>query len=347
MKILMRADGGQSIGMGHIMRMLVLAEEFKKNNHDVIFISKDDGSSKYKAGLNKIIENGFHLECIDENESVKGIIELQKYHKADLIITDTYDVNERYFHVLKPYFKIAGYIDDINKCYMNVDFIINQNFNAEKINYSKNVNHDTKLFLGLRYCMLREEFRKAYKEKIQRTSVNDILLTLGGMDDCNNTIKVLNVLKNFKQNIHVVLGKAFKKEVISEVYALSKEYKNIIPYENAHMAELMKRCDIAVSACGSTIYELCALSVPVIGIIVADNQIQSAQQMKEKGIIADTIFINDFDEKIFLNSVKHLIYDNTFRTNLQNNQSKIVDLNGAEKLAQNIEKIYAEYGENN
>ena len=30
-KILIRADGGKNIGMGHIMRMLVLAKELRKS----------------------------------------------------------------------------------------------------------------------------------------------------------------------------------------------------------------------------------------------------------------------------------------------------------------------------
>ncbi|MGG7153522.1 UDP-2,4-diacetamido-2,4,6-trideoxy-beta-L-altropyranose hydrolase, partial [Clostridium neonatale] len=252
MKIFIRADGGKSIGMGHVMRMLALASELKKNN-EVIFITRKATDGKYDAGIQKIKENGFEVIDIFENDIIKNIIEIERYHNAEILITDSYDVNEEYFNSLKPYFGLIGYVDDVNKCYMNVDFIINQNINAKYIDYSKTTKEDTKMFLGPQYCMLREEFKIACNEKQEKDSVEDILLTLGGMDDNNNTMKVLDNIKDLKQRIHVVLANAFDDNVKKQVYNLSKQYKNIYPYENANMSELMKICDIAISACGSTI----------------------------------------------------------------------------------------------
>lgn len=55
MKIFIRADGGKDIGLGHVMRMLVLGEELKKTN-DVIFICRNSISDKFEAGIKKIKE---------------------------------------------------------------------------------------------------------------------------------------------------------------------------------------------------------------------------------------------------------------------------------------------------
>lgn len=38
------------------------------------------------------------------------------------------------------------------------------------------------------------------------------------------------------------------------------------------MSELMQQCDMAVSAAGSTLYELCACGMPTITYVLADNQ---------------------------------------------------------------------------
>lgn len=338
MKIFIRADGGKSIGMGHVIRTIVLASELRKRNQ-VVFLCKNDTSNKYDAGIQKIKNCDFEVIEIEDKNIIENIIKIQNEHNADILISDTYEVNEEYFNKLKPYFKLTGYIDDVNKCYMNVDFIINQNINAKKLDYSKTTKEGTSLFLGPQFCMLREEFKIACKEKESKESVKDILLTLGGMDDSNNTMKILIKLKTLRQRIHVVLGNAFNKSVINEVYRFSEEYKNIYPYENANMSELMKKCDIAISACGSTIYELCAMNVPSIGIIVADNQIEVGRVMVEEGMLSDIFSINNFKEDEFVNSIIALIENKTLRDRIQEKQKSVVDVNGAFNLFNEIKKL--------
>lgn len=338
MRIFIRADGGKSIGMGHIMRMLVLACQLRKKNQ-VIFICREDSNRKYEAGIKKIKENEFEVLKIEDEDVISDILVLQEEYKADILITDSYEVNEEYFNSLKPYFKLTGYVDDINKCYMNVDFIINQNINAKCLDYSKTTKGSTRMFLGPQYCMLREEFKIVRDEKQEKDNVEDILLTLGGMDDNNNTMKVLDNIKDLKQRIHVVLGNAFDENVKKQVYNLSKQYKNIYPYENANMSEIMKICDIAISACGSTIYELCAMHVPAIGVVIADNQRNVAELMKKERMILDIINVEQLEDDKFPELLQILINDNIVRQEIKNNSNNIVNLYGAERLAENIEKL--------
>lgn len=135
MKIAIRADGGSKIGMGHIMRTLVLAKELAKTN-DVFYICKVDNllSNKYKSGIDKVKAEGFDIVTINENNIINDL----KNIVADCLITDSYDVNEEYFNLTKGMFEITGYIDDMNLYYFNVDFIINQNIGSEEYSYEVN-----------------------------------------------------------------------------------------------------------------------------------------------------------------------------------------------------------------
>jgi UDP-2,4-diacetamido-2,4,6-trideoxy-beta-L-altropyranose hydrolase len=357
MRIFIRADGGGVIGLGHIMRMLVLAKELRKTNK-VIFICKSSSSEnslkkvdvnnysnfdfkndKFKAGIEKVIENGFEVLIIRDEHTINDIIELQKDYNAELIITDSYDVGEEYFNKLKAFFKICGYMDDVNKCKMNVDFIINQNINAEEIDYKSNINKYTKLFLGTKYCLLREEFRENYNKKIIKEKAEDVLLTLGGMDRDYNTVKILNEIANCNVTIHVVIGGAFDGKLIKELYGLSKDFCNVKVYENANMSALMKKCDIAISACGSTLYELCAMNVPTIGIIIADNQELVAKKMKEKFLIEEAYYIDGFKKGDLKSSLNKLINDDKLRSEIINNQCNVVNVNGVKNLAAEINKL--------
>ncbi|WP_394903128.1 UDP-2,4-diacetamido-2,4,6-trideoxy-beta-L-altropyranose hydrolase [Clostridium butyricum] len=338
MKIFIRVDGGKSIGIGHVMRMIVLAKELEKTNI-VIFICKKDNSEKFDEGIKIIKENNLAVEYISEVNYFNNIIYLQEKYKADCIITDSYDVDSEYFNRLKQHFKLTGYMDDVNKCYMNVDFIINQNINAFDIDYSTTTDKNTKLLLGTKYCLIRDEFINAYKEKKQKEQVEDILLTLGGMDDEKNTLKLLKVLEKVKKNIHVVIGKAYSNELIEEMEISYKENSNIIFYKNANMAKLMCKCDMAISGCGTTTYELCAMKVPCIGIIIADNQRDVARKMIENKMLFEAFNINNFDEKKFESSIYKLMNGNKYRSIIMEKHKEKIDILGKYKLVNEINEI--------
>ena len=70
--------------------------------------------------------------------------------------------------------------------------------------------------------------------------------------------------------------------IVSEVAGVS----NLILHENVtNMSELMLSCDAAISAAGSTLYELCACRVPTETYILADNQIPGARGFEQRGIM--------------------------------------------------------------
>lgn len=337
-KILIRADGGKKIGMGHIMRMLTLANELKEK-FEVIFLCKDNKENQYEAGIERIKNDGFQVQVIDDTKVISEIIKIQNSIEAYMLLTDSYDVDEEYFDTLKLYFNLTGYVDDINKCKMNVDFIINQNINAENLEYSENTNPESKLFLGTKYCMLREEFRKNIRDKEIKEICENILITLGGMDKDSNTLKITKKLKEYNKNIHVVIGNAFDSLLIKELYNLSKEYPNIKIYENANMSKLMGFCDIAISACGSTLYELCAMRLPTLGVVIADNQLEIAKQMIKRKIIIGGVWMCDSAINQINNLLSKLILDYELRKRITERQAKLVNVNGVSALRMEIENL--------
>lgn len=338
MKIFIRADGGKGIGLGHVMRMIVLGTELQKNN-EVIFICRDNLRNKFEAGIKKIQECGFNVIRINEENCIDEIIDIQKKYNADMFITDSYDVDEDYFHKLKKFFRITGYVDDVNKCKMDVDFIINQNINAYDLDYHSTVKSNTRLFLGTKYCMIRKKFREVYKHKVLKDNVNNILLTLGGMDNDENTLKILDKIKTCNKNINIVIGNAFEKNLIEKIFDAAQKNENIYAYENANMSQLMLKCDIAISACGSTLYELSAMKVPAIGIVLAENQKYVAEKMKNMGLILDCFYIENIDNIDLMSMLNKLIENKLLRKNIIKKQEQLVNLYGVENLVSEINEM--------
>lgn len=341
MKIVIRADGGREIGMGHIMRTLVLAKKLEYDN-EVLYVCAYDINdvSKYESGISKIKENGFSVVKINNNNINYGLIEVQNKINADVLITDSYNVDEDYFDLMNKYFKFTGYIDDVNACKINVDFLINQNINAKYLKYKTVSKVNRKLFLGTDYCMLREEFQNKRRNKISE-KVNNVLITVGGSDNSQLTIDIINEISFCDLKFNVVIGSAFTEELVRKLEDISKKYKNINLCRNANMSLLMNDSDIAISACGSTLYELSAIGVPTIGITLAENQLALAQTMESKGLIilANKGICRCKDDINNLKNKFRNLFDNyNERLSIIENQ-KCINSNGASILANEINNI--------
>lgn len=315
MKILFRVDGGENIGLGHIMRTLVLANQLKKD-HNVKYVCQS--SYKYRDGVNKIKEQNIEVIKIEEDNELGQI---KKIH-ADMIIIDKYNIKPEYLKSLKEKFKVVYFDDNADLGYYPVDILINQNAYSHNLIYNSLSN--SRLLLGCKYTLLREEFKENKTINVN-SKIKNIFITVGGSDHNNITEKIINFIKDYNYNLHIIIGPSFKYKNKLKKYIKD----NIILYENANMSNVMKICDVAISACGSTIYELGFLGIPTLGIIVAENQ-------KRCGIYMDKI------GAIKLTKLEHiknniLDFDYNKRLHMHKIQKSIIDNKGVFRLKQEIE----------
>lgn len=321
MKIIIRADGGKSIGMGHIMRTSVLADSLKLHCKVVYAsINKPD----YENGISYVRQKGYDVILLDEINWIEQLCE----QEADCLITDNYQVDEYYFEQTKKYFKYTGYIDDMDHIpFYNMDFIINQNIYASDLVY--NTNSNTNLFLGTKYVMLRDEFRNITKKHINK-DISNIMITTGGTDPNKDTIRILNDLVKYDLDttIHVVIGNSFSIKCIEQIKEISEHNSCIKLYFNANMSELMQIADVAIAGCGSTLYELSACTTPTIGIVIADNQKMVANKFEQEGLIIR------LDNTDIYSCIEKLTYKK--RIDMSKRCERVVNVNGSNELADAI-----------
>ncbi len=320
MKILIRAEGGVRIGMGHVMRMLVLADALKEYA-DVEFACRD--AEEFMAGMQHIKSCGYPVHRIN----CRAVTESLGETGGDCLITDSYDVDEEYFDNIKRFFKTTGYMDDLNKHSINTDFIINQNIYAGELEYKTAVG--TRLFLGTQYVLLREEFRSLQKREI-KDNVKNVLITLGGADPRKLTETIaLQLSRSFPETaFHIAVGPSFTNR--DKLLKISGE--NILAEDSPKMSQLMLECDAAISSCGSTIYELCACGTPIIGLVTADNQVMAARKMASIGALK---YAREPDG--LADQLKGLNFET--RVNMSEKGQSLVDGYGSTRLTGEIIKI--------
>ena len=135
-----------------------------------------------------------------------------------------------------------------------------------------------------------ELLRNAAEIGNERESVSDVLLTLGGADRENVTARFLAVLWPCVPpdcQIHVLIGPANPHE--TEMREIASKVKRMVLHVAAsNVPQIMAGCDLAITAAGSTVYELGYLGVPMLLVVTADNQRPIATALDQLGV-ADRI----------------------------------------------------------
>jgi UDP-2,4-diacetamido-2,4,6-trideoxy-beta-L-altropyranose hydrolase len=224
-----------------------------------------------------IEEQGFTVICLDTiwNDLDKETAKMSKLiieHKIEKLLIDSYFVTYDYLKSLNERTYVI-YIDDLNAFIYPCSVLINYNIYADRLDYPSRY-PNTKLLLGPKYAPLRVEFLNLLPRIVQ-DEVESVLITTGGNDPYNVAGQLVEQMQRYsdlqKLRINVVAGRF--SEHITELQELSKKYTNVTVHINPNsMAELMRRCDIAVSAGGTTLYELCACGTPTVVFSMADNQ---------------------------------------------------------------------------
>ncbi|MBM7557279.1 spore coat polysaccharide biosynthesis predicted glycosyltransferase SpsG [Halanaerobacter jeridensis] len=184
---------------------------------------------------------------------------------------------------------------------------------------------------------MREEFQGISRSNISNET-NSILVTVGGSDKLNLTPKIIKSINQLNQELHldVVICPSFKNidKIIKIVQKVDLE---IALYFNVNkMSELMLNNDLAISAGGSTLYELAATGTPTITLLQAENQVKVAEAMEEKGAIINLGFGHMISKSKLKDNIEKVINDFALRKEMSQQGQKIVDGQGAERVANYI-----------
>lgn len=340
--IFIRADANAEIGSGHVMRCLAVAAELKKKGEQVRFILAQDTA----AGL--LLQNGqpyevLHSDYRDMEAELPALKRLTERDKPACILVDSYFVTPAYLEELGKWTKTA-YMDDVAAFSYPVDMVINYNIFGDLLPYREMAHERTKEFLlGVSYVPLRAEFQKPVCEV--REEARHILITTGGSDTYNLAGQLLRVLladeKTKKMEYHVVSG-AFNPHLpfLKEMEALYGQVH--IHQKVTNMSELMRKCEAAITAAGSTMYELCAMGIPMLCFAFADNQKRMVETFVDQGLVH---FGCDYDKEgeRMPERVKEKLCELTASKELRQQYSEkarlLVDGRGAARIAEAVRHI--------
>lgn len=338
-----RADGNSHIGMGHIMRCLSIADALALQGEKPVFLTSSGEC------IPIVTERGFRAELInasvmDENDDIGSLMqelpELRVFLKkdTDVVLVDSYRATKEYLLELRKYAKVA-YLDDLGQA-CPVDLLINYNIYGPR--YVEAYEKEAKnCLLGPKYMPMRREFLQESSYCVAER-VKDVMITTGGTDPYlaagtfAEAFLTDEVLQKADLRFHIVSG-PFNRRVdeLKEAFA---ENEKVFIYENIKsMRELMSRCDVVLTASGSTIYEVSSLGVPMLTFYFAENQSAGAEELEK---IAGVVNCGDFSKDAractekAVKGMRRLVRDKAYRVEIGRREKLLVDGHGAARIAE-------------
>lgn len=285
--IAIRADANPVIGAGHVMRCLSIAAGLKSIGEEIVMITADNASDYLikQVGLRHIALNTDWKRLPEETDR---LIPILKQFGVSLLLIDSYLAAPKYMKKLKNDTAIA-YIDDLLSDVYPADILINYNITSARPKYEALYEKSgTVLLLGAKYAPLRPEFR-SIKPFTVHDRMKRIFISAGGADSYGFTTALVERLlheKNF-DDVHLIALPG----ILSSHDALQKLSQSCPRLELVQnpgaVKESMETCDAAVSAGGSTLYELCACGIPTAVFSLADNQVGAREAFCALQIMVD------------------------------------------------------------
>lgn len=369
MNVVFRCDASIQIGTGHVMRCLTLADELAHQGAKCYFICREHEGNL----IDFIIQKGYEtctLEAVSLGSSEENTAESTLFHskwlgatqetdakqtvhivssiQPEWLIIDHYALDIYWEEKLRSHCNNILVIDDLADRKHDCDLLLDQTFGRNKQDYQDLVPNHCKILCGTTYAILRPEFTKWRQYSLERrkdNGVKNILINLGGVDKDNITSRILESLKQATLpelcTITVVMGSTspWLDTVITKANQLPwfTEVKTGV----SNMAELMANSDLAIGAAGSTSWERCCLGLPTIMLVIAENQIDIAENLGS--INAVKVVLNDSNLTQVINEYLFELIRNPEKLKAMNRSSAdVLDGYGTYKVIEQMKSFHNE-----
>ena len=322
------------MGTGHVMRSLALAQAWRRNTGSVSFVAAELTPALHARLLQERFEI-VRLRLIPGgDEDAASMVKMARKQNASWIAVDGYQFGADYQRVIKAAGIRLLFVDDYGHAgdYC-AELVLNQDLSADASLYDQS-GGNTRLLLGSRYVLLREEFLlwSHWKRDVSKVG-RKVLVTLGGADHDNVTGKVIQVLASL-QNLEMLIlvggSNPHLQTLESEIRAFRSDIRLALDAPN--MPELMASADVAVSAGGSTCWELCFMGLPSIAILLAENQQTNTFHLAKSGALICLGWGDQLQGGLLADTMQKLLNNSSQRERMSVSGRRLLDGLGAERV---------------
>jgi UDP-2,4-diacetamido-2,4,6-trideoxy-beta-L-altropyranose hydrolase len=285
-RLILRGDGDNALGLGHLSRLLALAD-MVAGDFTVEFHTRCQISPLLEAiaARGPLVRWDPAASLADEAAALSA-----RLTPEDLVVLDGPHFDARYQAALRARCKHLVCVDDAHDQPFVADVIINHAGAVTPADYQ--CPPQTRFWLGPRYALLRPPFLAAAGSR-QRRQNDDVLVCLGGSDPHNDLLAVLTVARDrFPQaRFQIVLGAGYRfhDRLAAFLSARTLAYQLHHALSAEEMVALMRTCATAIAAPSTTSFEYASVGGHLYLHRTADNQRWIHQHLVEAGLAFDLV----------------------------------------------------------
>jgi spore coat polysaccharide biosynthesis predicted glycosyltransferase SpsG len=291
-----RCDAGPRTGVGHLLRCVALAEELTARGLAVHFLS-DLGGLEWAT--QQLTSRGlpWHPAPYD----TVGMVGAADRLGLDAVVIDSYEVPAAHSRALRASGRAVVAIVDGDLRDQDADIFVDQNLDAERRNPP--LPAGAVRLAGLEYALLRHavrDLRPATAPSGGSARTPKVVAFFGGTDAYRAAPVVGRLLVRTGMDCTATIVAADdsrRRELLALEPEPGQRFDIIAPTDD--LPKLLADADLAISASGTSTWELLCLGLPAALVWVVDNQIIGYGRTTARGLAAGLGHLPDLTSSPF------------------------------------------------
>jgi UDP-2,4-diacetamido-2,4,6-trideoxy-beta-L-altropyranose hydrolase len=341
--LLVRADASPAIGMGHVMRCLSLVSAFiEGTDGTAVFLTAEPLPAFTRRAVAAGAEVRGLVALPGSSEDAEETLAVAAEGAAAWVVLDGYQFDGAFQAALVDGGRRLLALDDHGHAgRYHANIVLNQNAGADAELY-RDRRPTTRLLLGPRFAMLREEFRKwAEPRSPVPTRARRVVVALGGSDPDDVSALALDGLARVSGPLEVLVlvGAANQHLAELERAAAACPHTVEVAVDVLDVPRALAWGDLAIAAAGGTSWELARVGTPQVAIVLADNQRPAAAALARERRAVTLGWHSDLDAGAIGAAVAALVDDRELRCELSRRGRELVDGRGALRVLAEMELL--------
>jgi len=281
LRLLIRSDASPTIGIGHIMRDLVLADALRSGGCEVAFASLETPENLAA----KVGDAGYALHRLASGDATE-LVGLLARLQSDWVVFDHYGIDADFEAAVRSALPVRVLAFDDTYRPHDCDILLNHGIQARASRYRNLVPEGAKVLCGSAYTLVRPAFLARHPRRNASKRIAKVLVTMGGTDVKNLSLAAVRHLKRLPRPLSVTVVTTSANPNLPRLRRARHALGYRLAVDTERMPELMAAHDLVISAGGGTLFELLAARRLFVTLSVASNQDDMAVWLKRRGIRA-------------------------------------------------------------
>ena len=279
-RILFFADAGPTVGGGHVMRCLTLAQALVGQGAECAFAAPPEAMRLLETFAPAEVERVPIPEGTPSRQAAL-VADLARTWGAQAAVLDHYGAGPGEEVMIRTGVHRLLVLDDLKRGHL-CDLVLDSNLDRAAADYP-----GVDSLTGPAYALARPEFAALRAETLARRATatpGRLLVALGLTDLGGVTARVVEAILPGLGDLQVdiVLGQGATS--LSTIASLaSRDPRLTLHIDTREVAALTAAADLAIGAGGSSVWERCCLGLPTLTLILADNQREAAHALAARG----------------------------------------------------------------